>query len=109
MAIEYPHASFSAAQLALGALSVAERRAQIEHEQELAQAERRQQVDAQRSVFSSPQERIRLWEQLHVLKLPYAADHKLLSVIAAQTELSIEDLHEEQARRVAAKMQTPPV
>jgi len=87
--------------IALGTGSVAERRAQIEHEQALLFAERQRQLTEQRSALNSPQDRIRLWEQLHGLKLPRLPDHKLLSIIATQTDLTLDDLHDEQARRLA--------
>jgi hypothetical protein len=38
---------------------------------------------------------------LHALSLPRSGTHKLLSVIAAQTELTLAQVHEEQARRAA--------
>ncbi len=83
----------------LGTGTVAERRAQIEHEESLLRAERRLQLEAQRSILSSASERIRLWERLHNLHLPHNADHKLLPTIAKETELTLADIHQEQIRR----------
>ena len=85
----------------------AERRAQIErHEQERA-AERREQIALQSSPFSNPEERIQLWERLHALKLPKSATHKLIRVIAEQTDLSIQQVLEAQRRRAAPVADLP--
>jgi hypothetical protein len=55
----------------------------------------------QSSPLSGPEERIRLWEKLHALNLPRSAQHKLLGVIAEQTNLSIQDILDAQQRRAA--------
>lgn len=80
---------------------LAERRAQIEHQNQERAAERQQQIALQSSPLSGPEERIRLWEKLHALNLPRSAQHKLLGVIAEQTNLSIQDILDAQQRRVA--------
>jgi hypothetical protein len=80
---------------------LAERRAQIEHQNEERAAERQQQIALQSSPLSGPEERIRLWEKLHALNLPRSAQHKLLGVIAEQTNLSIQDILDAQQRRAA--------
>jgi len=80
---------------------LAERRAQIEHQNQERAAERQQQIALQSSTLSGPEERIRLWEKLHALNLPRSAQHKLLGVIAEQTNLSIQDVLDAQQRRVA--------
>lgn len=84
-----------------GALNgtVEERRARIEQEESIARAERHRQLEAQRSMMSSAPERIRLWEKLHKLHLPRNADHKLLPIIARETDLTVLDIQHEQARR----------
>lgn len=86
-------------QTSQSAHSAAERRALLQQAQETVDAERRQQMAAQRSDASSPEDRIRLWERLHGLPLPPESDHKLLAIIAAQTKLSVAAVHEEQKRR----------
>ena len=88
----------------LGTGTVEERRAQIEHEETIARAERRRQLDAQRSNLSPARERINLWERLHALHLPRNASHKLLEVIARETELTVADIQQEQLRRNAGKL-----
>jgi hypothetical protein len=51
-----------------------------------------------------PGERIRIWERLHGLPLPLNPTHKLLGVIAAATDLQLEQVQEEQRlRRTAGK------
>jgi hypothetical protein len=81
--------------------SIADRRAQIEREQQERAAVRREEIAAQSSPYNEPAERIRLWEKLHALQLPRSAAHRLLHVIAAQTDLSIHQVREEQQRRAA--------
>jgi hypothetical protein len=81
--------------------SAEERRALLEKEQESLHAERSQQMVAQRAESTAPEERIRLWERLHGLQLPREPDHKLLTLIAQQTKLSIAALHDEQQRRAS--------
>ncbi|MGH8185588.1 MAG: hypothetical protein ACREUC_03430 [Steroidobacteraceae bacterium] len=87
--------------------SLADRRAQAEHEQQQRMLERQQQIALQSSPLSSAEERIRLWEKLHALALPRSPTHKLLRVIAAQTELSLEQVLDIQRRRLAPLV--PPV
>lgn len=80
---------------------IADRRAQIERHQREHAAERQQQIALQSSPFSAPEERIELWEKLHALKLPKSATHKLVRVIAEQTELTMQQVLEIQQRRAA--------
>lgn len=83
--------------------STEDRRAQIEHEEQLARSERLRQLEAQRSMMSPAGDRIRLWEKLHKLHLPRNANHKLLAIIARETDLSLDEIHREQLRRNAGK------
>ena len=78
-----------------------DRRAQVERERQERAAQREQEIAAQSSSFSAPDERIRLWEKLHALRLPSSATHRLLEVIATQTNLSIAQVRDEQQRRAA--------
>lgn len=82
--------------------SVADRRAQIEREQEQLLAARRERLASQTSPLNTPEDRIRIWEQLHALQLPRAANHKLLQIISTQTELTLAQVREEQTRRATA-------
>ena len=59
----------------------------------------------QKSPLLAPSERIRLWERLHQLPLPRRSDHCLLADIAADTGLTLGDLHAEQEVRAAARVQ----
>lgn len=79
--------------------SVSDRRAQVQREEQERAAERQRQIASQCSPLNEPQDRIRIWEQLHGLRLPLAATHKLVRVIAMQTELSVQQVHDEQLRR----------
>lgn len=79
--------------------SVAERRAAVQRVDEERALARRQELDLQTSPINAPQERIRIWERLHALRLPTSATHPLVEVIAAQTELTLRDIKEEQQRR----------
>ena len=71
------------------ALRAAEERAQ----------ERVRQLHLLSSPLYSPEERIRLWEKLHMLALPRASTHPLLSLIASVTALTLEQVQDEQRRR----------
>jgi hypothetical protein len=76
-----------------------ERRAAILHAEQERAAARRLQLEALASPNSLPEERIRLWEQLHSLNLPRDAQHKLLSIIARDTALTLAEVQDEQLRR----------
>lgn len=76
------------------------RRKVQEAEQERA-AVRAEELAAQVSPANDAAERIRIWERLHALRLPLAASHVLVKVIATQTRLSVDQVHEEQRRRAA--------
>ena len=87
--------------------AIADRRSLLEKEQQERTVEREQQLALQKSPFSSAEERVRLWEKLHELALPRSPTHKLLRVIAEQTELAIEQVLEIQRNRFAPP--TPPL
>lgn len=89
----------SAGDIGLGSMSVADRRAAIQREAQDRMVERQEQLAAQRSPLNSPQERLRIWERLHSLSLPRSRTHKLVRVIAQQTELTVLEVQEEQRRR----------
>jgi hypothetical protein len=82
----------------MGASAVDRRAAAIKRDEERA-AERRKQLEAQVSPLNEPHERIRIWEEVHALSLPLAHRHRLVGVIAAQTGLTVEQVHQEQHRR----------
>lgn len=97
------HSGFRAETSAAANINAAvDRRAEAEREQQERAAIRHQEIAAQSSPLSGPEDRIRLWERLHGLRLPQSATHRLLRVIATQTNLSIAQVREEQDRRAAA-------
>jgi hypothetical protein len=75
------------------------------------QAEERRQRDfaEQSSTLNAPDARIRAWEKMHGLRLPRDPAHPVLSVVVAVTGLTLEQVHEEQRRRVAAAQPATPV
>lgn len=79
------------------------RAAALRAEQDRAE-QRHAKIEAQASPFATPQERIRLWEELHGLALPRSKDHKLVGVIASNTALTPREVNEEQARRSGVPM-----
>ena len=89
--------------LPLGDGSVNDRRAQVQREDAERAMDREKQLATQASPFNTPEERIRIWERLHALPLPRNANHTLLRVIAAQTELTVAQVQEEQQRRAALR------
>ena len=67
--------------------------------------ERRQhELGEQCSPLNTPADRIRVWERLHQLPLPRSPDHRLITVIAANTGLSLAEVRAEQRARAAAAM-----
>ena len=91
--------------LSATAETVAEHRARLAEEQEIAQQRRTEALTSQASMTNSPSQRIRIWEELHGLPLPLGPNHKLLEVIADATQLHIEQVHEVQKLRVALRSQ----
>lgn len=60
-----------------------------------------------RSSLNTPDARIRAWEKAHSLRLPKDPMHPVLEVIAAATELTLADVHEEQRVRTARLTRAP--
>jgi hypothetical protein len=79
--------------------SAAEHRLRVQHVAEEQAALRADELATQVSPAKDPEERIRIWERLHALRLPLASGHVLVRVIATQTRLTIGQVHEEQRRR----------
>ena len=63
---------------------------------------REQEISEQRSPLNTPADRIRIWERRHQLSLPRSPSHRLITVIAANTGLSLEEVRAEQRLRAAA-------
>jgi len=82
--------------------TVTDYQARLAHEQADVQQQRLVELAEQVSVRNTPSERILIWERLHEVTLPRNPVHKLLSVIAAATDLQIEQVQEEQRLRLVA-------
>ncbi len=76
-----------------------DRRAAAERESGERAALRQSRIERQSSPELSALERIDHWERFHGLRLPADPMHRLLSVVATDTALPIEDIRAEQARR----------
>ena len=80
----------------------AEHRRRVQHAAEERAAQRDSELASQASPAKDARERIGIWERLHALRLPQAAGHVLVTVIARQTRLTLGQVHEEQQRRAGA-------
>lgn len=76
------------------------RQRQADEEFERAERKRLQLAD-QRSELNDAKARIQAWEKVHVLRLPTSPTHPVLQVIATATELTLEEVLDEQRRRAA--------
>jgi hypothetical protein len=84
-----------------GGTGTADRRAQAQRELEAQAEERRRALASQTSPLNDPAERIRIWERLHALRLPISQEHRLVAVVAKQTDLTVQQVREEQERRAS--------
>lgn len=85
-------------------IDVSDRRVAVERAQQERAAERISRIEAQSSPLLTPQERVQRWEDLHGVRLPADANHKLVRVIAVDTALAIDQIRDEQARRRAVAL-----
>jgi hypothetical protein len=85
----------------VGLMNSSERRAAVQREEQERAAARKEELASQSSPLHGPEDRIRIWEKLHALRLPSSGTHKLVRLIATQTELSVQQVQEEQRRRAA--------
>jgi hypothetical protein len=69
---------------------------------ERAEADERRRIELLdlSSAANAPATRIRAWERAHGLTLPRAAAHPVLASVAAATHLTLEQVQEEQRRRL---------
>ena len=69
---------------------------------ERAEADERRRIELLdlTSTTNSPDARIRAWERTHRLTLPRDASHPVLNSVAAATQLTLEQVREEQRRRL---------
>ena len=70
--------------------------------EERAEADERRRIELLdlSSTANSPEARIRAWERAHGLTLPRSASHPVLNSVAAVTRLTLEQVREEQRRRL---------
>jgi hypothetical protein len=70
---------------------------------ERAEADERRRIEMLdlSSAANAPDARIRAWERTHGLTLPRSASHPVLPTVAAATRLTVEQVREEQRRRLA--------
>jgi len=78
-----------------------EYRARVAHAETERLERKRRELLEQVSERNTPAERIRIWERRHALTLPHAANHRLLAVVAAATDLALQQVREEQQLRSA--------
>ena len=72
-----------------------------------AHERRQQELNEQSSPLNTPADRIRIWERLHQLPLPRNPSHRLISIIATNTGLSVDEVQAEQRTRAAAQTPAP--
>jgi len=79
--------------------------------EERAEAEERRRIELLdlSSAAHSPDARIRAWERAHGLTLPRDASHPVLHSLAAATRLTLEQVREEQRRRLMPVSSALPV
>jgi hypothetical protein len=80
---------------------MADHRARIALEESERLERKQQELLQQTSERSTPAERIRVWERRHGLTLPRDSNHRLLNIVARQTDLALDQVREEQQRRLA--------
>jgi hypothetical protein len=86
----------------------AEHRRRVQQDADERAAQRGVELESQASPMKDAQERIVIWERLHALRLPRAAGHVLVKVIAKQTRLTVAEVREEQQRRAGPFVQSAP-
>src|SRR5579862_3514191 len=74
-------------------------RARIAMEESERLERKQQELLQQTSERSTPAERIRIWERRHGLTLPRDPHHPIVSIVASQTDLEVDQVREEQQRR----------
>jgi hypothetical protein len=67
-------------------------RARLERQQAEAAEKRERALTDQRSPQNTPEVRVRIWEQLHQVRMPKSPEHAILQVIAKQTGLDLSEV-----------------
>lgn len=75
-------------------------RARIALEESERLERRQRELLEQTSEHNTPAERIYIWERRHGLTLPRDANHRVIDIVARQTELALEQVRAEQQRRL---------
>jgi hypothetical protein len=88
---------------------MADHRARVALEESERLERKQQELLQQTSERSTPAERIRVWERRHGLTLPRDANHRLLDIVARQTDLALAQVREEQQRRLGRSGGDAPV
>lgn len=88
---------------------MADHRARIALEESERLQSKQRELREQTSDRNTPAERIRIWERRHGLTLPRDVNHRLIGVIAHQTDLARDQVREEQRRRLASLNGDPAV
>lgn len=85
----------------------AEYRTRLAEERVAAEERRRTELLDLRETTHEPASRIRAWERTHGLTLPRVESHPVLTAVAAATNLTLEQVQEEQRRRLMPVAPTP--
>ena len=88
-----------------GPATAAEHWRKVQQQDRERAALRASELAAQVSPMRTAEERIRIWERLHGLRLPSTLAHALVKVVATQTHLTVGEVHAEQQRRSARPSQ----
>lgn len=78
---------------------MSDHRARVLREADEREQRRQQQLNEQRLTSNPPNARIRAWEKAHGLRLPTSPTHPILVLIASDTALTVNQIHEEQQAR----------
>jgi hypothetical protein len=86
-------------------------RRRLELDEEARVEQKRLDIAEQTLEPNVPGVRIRAWEKVHALRMPSSPAHPVLNLIAVATQLSLDDVHQEQrvrSRRVTAVISSSP-
>lgn len=93
----------AAAARAHGADPLTDYRTRLALEQSRAAELRAQDRAEQSSLLNPPGVRIRAWEKVHGVRLPTDPAHPILPAVARTTDLTLDQVHEEQRNRAGPR------